>query len=65
MFRKKVVPRCRLKKHISPNIHSEWISLKLICYFCSLLFLIERGSIFEPVKNDYSNGKHCYSPFYN
>ncbi len=24
-----------------------------------------KGSIFAPVKNDYSNGKHCYSPFYN
>ena len=65
MFRNKVVLRCRLKKHISPNNHTEWISLKLNFYFCSLLLLLERGSIFEPVKNDYSNGKHCYSPFYN
>ena len=48
MFRKKVVPRCRLKKHIAPNNHTEWISLKLICYFCSLLLLLEREVFLNP-----------------
>ena len=38
MFRKKVVPRCRLKKHISPNNHTEWISLKLNFYFCTYYY---------------------------
>ena len=48
MFRNKVVPRCRLKKHISPNIHSEWKSLKLNFYFCNLLFLLEREVFLNP-----------------
>lgn len=48
MFRKKVVPRCRLKKHISPNNHTEWISLKLNFYFCSLLLLLEREVFLNP-----------------
>ena len=38
MFRKKVVPRCRLKKHISPNNHTEWKSFKLNFYFCTYYY---------------------------
>ena len=45
MFRKKVVPRCRLKKHISPNNHTEWKSFKLNFYFCTYYYS-SKGEVF-------------------